>query len=224
MITEGLVIVLSVLLALAADAAWATRGDRALERGYLAKLSEEMLEARAELQSDNQQRERQLAQIDSLRMLLTDDGVPENLPLWIRQFDNHLRYFPPGAVVGELIDAGGLEVIRSPALRSAIVEYDRQVPRMEFLELRSLELWESAIRPHLVASAPNLLGATAAGSGELGGAAAAELRALQDDPRFWAMLELRRNRLGAIMNWQQALGDAIDQIMDLLDDRPRPAP
>lgn len=158
LIAEGAVIVLSVLVALWADAAWAARMDRQREAEYIDALAAEMAQAYIELSDDNEGRLWQLAQIDSLQEQFAGGSAPRSkVRDWVRGFAGHLFFFPPEAVLLELTPAGGLEVLRSSELRAAIVQYGQERPRLGFLETRGLDSWESALRPYLVEHAPALL-------------------------------------------------------------------
>ena len=126
-----------VLLALAADAAWDRRQDRAEEARYVANLLEEARSALDEIERDQNLRLTFVAIADSLEAQFTRRSAPDSVVArWIAYPARQVTpgFFPPSAVLNDLLSSGKLDLIESVRLRLALMEYSQEVPRLQTTE------------------------------------------------------------------------------------------
>lgn len=153
LLAEAVVVVLSILLALAVDEWRSGREDRAVEREYLARL---LVDLDDNLQVIDGQSRAQVSEIAAARFVypVVSDGdwsgldpaevvrasylaTPSPTPTWTRgTFD-------------ELVSTGRMELIRSPELRAALLEYYRFLEGNDYTyELMSTE-YRDAVRARM---------------------------------------------------------------------------
>jgi len=121
-VTELVVIVVGVLIALAADRWNEARSDRVSEASYLARLIEEI---RADSTSAAIYLERRVGIVAGLDSLISfvEGGEPvANLPPTLLAVSAELA-LPPTVAWSEIQESNSLDVIRDPAVRAALTAY-----------------------------------------------------------------------------------------------------
>jgi hypothetical protein len=122
--------VVGVLLALAADAAWAERGDRIREKEVLTDLLQEFQENQAILATDIEANRVAIAAgVEWGQAMLGEVSIPDdsmNALLSVALSDS--RFDPITGALRSLVDGGELQVIRNTDLRRALAGWgDRTV-------------------------------------------------------------------------------------------------
>ena len=203
-------IVVGILLALAADAAWDSRKDRQREQAYLAALLTEMRAAREELEGDQANRRRRIAAIDSLQAYFgRSDADNVAVTEWAISAEGIVFFFPPSSTLNDLISSGGLQFIRSGDLRRALMEYQQEVPRLRQMEDREESLIELELRPYL--------GTTFA---LYPGPASPEMVSrLLADQRFWNLMWERRRRVDISIRFGSDIDEVISRVIAMVEEQ-----
>ena len=117
-----LVIVAGVLLALAGDAAWSSRGDRIREQEVLADLLQEFTENEAILLSDIDDNRKAVAaaRLWGDVMLGHAAAPPDSLHSLLLAAHEDSRFDPLTGALRSLVDGGDLQLIRNSELRRAL--------------------------------------------------------------------------------------------------------
>ena len=124
LLAEGAVIVASVLLALAADAAWQGHLDRLEERTLLLGLRSEFQDNRARMQEERAAIEEAMEALVRLARPSADDpnqaaySWSEIVAPIIRTYSIHLS----GGFLSAVLNSGKLDLIRDAELRAALAE------------------------------------------------------------------------------------------------------
>lgn len=127
---EGAVIVASILLALAADAWWDERQDRAEEREIIGRL---ISDVRADIQGVGQgleileEKQASLLRVDSLLSVSTTPGDPTAFLGDVVLGANYgwNQYVPRSVTFDELLGSGDFGLVRDPLLRERLSSYYR---------------------------------------------------------------------------------------------------
>ncbi len=134
-IVQGVVIVGSILLAFAIDAAWDVRQDRVQEAAYLGGILVDLSSDSTDLVDRQVTAIRGLGAADRLLELRRDPGSTapaDSLATWFL----HAAYVDNFQVLDhtyrEVLGAGGLSVIRDESLRRQIADYYRSIESAEF--------------------------------------------------------------------------------------------
>ncbi|MEM7416663.1 MAG: hypothetical protein AAF389_14250 [Gemmatimonadota bacterium] len=189
--TEALTIIVSILLALGADAAWDIQRDRADEAELLAGITSEFDAAVQELRVDSLARDAMHRRYQlALAHRRGDVASPDSL---VAIFGSLLdwRFHTPGhAVLDDALTSGRFQLIRSDSVRTAIMRYQRQRERLDVFEVAEREIVENQLEPYLAShlALDRLLRpadpAEVARFGAL----------LRDDDTFGSLLMLKRQR------------------------------
>ena len=168
-LVEGIIIVLSILLALAVDAAWEDYQERQLEQEYLVGLAAEFRSCAMELQSDQERRQTIMALGGEI--LAQDGAQPQSFTgRDLNTLLDYRFYTPSHSFLEDLVSSGNLHLIQSHELRMALLDYVQERDRLQVVERRELDFVADHLEP-LVAShvdLPKLLGdAPADGLAEL---------------------------------------------------------
>jgi hypothetical protein len=224
-VVEGAVVILSILLAFAIDAAWNARQLRARETEYLTALGVEMNLAAAELAEDHGRRNRWLSYSDSILRQFSGRSAPDStVNIWIQQVGMQMtRFFPPSSVLNDLVSSGSLSALTSQELRFALLSYQRGRERVNFMEDWAREPDEDGLRPYLTqdfrwtSEAPlplvdgrrlpvDRLEAVSLPEGSIG--------RMLNDPVFENLILIKRQRLGIV---QRRSGQLIELIVDVIN-------
>jgi hypothetical protein len=150
-VAEGVAILHSILLAFSIDAAWEAKQLREQEGEYLTALRVEMALAAEELAEDNGRRDRWIVWSDSILGRLAGQTMPDSVVnVWIQQVGMLMtRFFPPSAVLNDLVSSGNLANLTSNDLRFALLSYQQGRERVNFLEDWARQADEDGLRPYL---------------------------------------------------------------------------
>ncbi len=227
-VVEGLAIILSILLAFGIDAAWDASQERAKEREYLAALRVEMVLASEELAEDHGRRDRWLAWSDSILDEASGRTVPDSVVnVWIQQVGMLMtRFFPPSAVLNDLLSSGSLSILTSTDVRFSLLAYQQHRERVNFMEDWAREVDEDGLRPYLTENFrwTSEVPLPLTPDGRLprdplqpvripDGA----LNAMLSDPIFQNLILVKRQRLGILQRRSAELANLIDELIALLD-------
>ena len=148
---EGLTIVFSILLALAADAAWDYRRDRGEEARLLEGLTAEFREATVEIEADLARRDSILATIDEVLDVRTGRDLPlEAVPDVVTTLLDWRFYTPRHAIFDDALSSGRFDLIRSDGVRAALMSYEQQRRRLEVFDARERDFVADQLEPFLV--------------------------------------------------------------------------
>lgn len=187
---EGFVIVASILLAFALDAAWENRQEKERQNEYLEVLEAEFKAAGLEMEEQLEDHERQMSRIDSI-LLDLERG---------RNIDNRaffslfgLYYFGPAhPVFSDLANTSSVDVLEFGELRLALFEYGKSKEFLTNLYSREMTFFHDQMEPymarHLVYPTDN------DPEGPKVPTISPDGSSLHDDPYFRNLL-LRRKRL-----------------------------
>ena len=144
---EGLVIVASILLAFALDAAWEGRQERLLRNEYLRVLEDEFVSAADEMQEQIEYHERQLVAIETML---------ENLEQGQKFKANDFRrlrglfYFGPAhPVFNDLANTSSVDILGFSSLRLALFRYGREKEFLQNRHARETAFWQNEMSPYL---------------------------------------------------------------------------
>jgi len=143
-----IVIVAGVLLALAADAAWAERGDRIREQELLADLLSEFRENEELLLSDLGDNERagEAADVWVDAMFGTTSITTDSLQALLMIMNGGARFDPLTGAIRSLVDGGELQVIRRDELRRALAGWSDRAEEAR-LTMQSLDVLLAGLFP-----------------------------------------------------------------------------
>jgi len=214
---EAATIVVGILLALAADAAWGYRTDRALEREILAALRIEFTRDQQEIEDDLRARETKIYYLDRLSAYRSGSGAPlplDSVPDALRNLTRFRFYTPSHPVLDETIAAGRLDLIRSDSLRRALMLFQAERERIRVVEEQEQDVVWSQVAPYF---ADRLDLDLLMSGGPLARSAAEAFVAATDDPVFGSMLYLNRRRAESSQNYTARLRTAVDAVLGSLE-------
>lgn len=138
LLAEGVVIIISVLLALAADAWWDSRQESATAQKHLVSLSRDFTQMRVRMDSVLQ---RNLAN-DSAGTLLVerlgagDEPLPaDSLYLALIELVDYAVFSPSTGSYSSLVSTGGIELIDDDELKTAIADFFGYFDDVEVTEI-----------------------------------------------------------------------------------------
>ena len=210
---EGLTIALSILLALAADAAWDYRGDRADEARLLEGLRAEFRDAEAEMAADLAQRDSILTLVDLALSVRTGGAVPPSAVPDVVLALLDWRFYTPGhAVFEDALTSGRLDLIRSDEIRLALMGYEQQRRRVEVFDERERAFVADQLEPYLAEHlALDRLTPDAMHASE-----AERLLQLLDDDAFASLISLKRQRTSEAMRFSRIVASRIEGVLTAL--------
>ena len=134
-IVQGAVIVGSILLAFAIDAAWDVRQDRVKEEAYLGGILIDLSSDSTDLVDRQDTAIRGMVAADRLLELRRDPGSTapaDSLAMWFLHSAFVDNFQVLDHTYREVLGAGGLSVIRDESLRRQIADYYRSIESAEF--------------------------------------------------------------------------------------------
>ena len=147
---ESAVIVASILLAFAIDAAWDQFQEARRVQDYLLALEGEFQEALVEMDDQISDHTRQLASVDSLIQLLASGEPSDRMGSWLDDLRAVYVFGPYHPVFEDLANATSVDLLGSPELRFALLRYGQAKEFLAVLSARELRLWEDRMNPHLL--------------------------------------------------------------------------
>jgi len=150
-VIEGLVIVVSILLAFGIDAFWQDRQDKSRTESHLKALQEEIGEAVVAVETSQAHRERRIKVIRELLALITqpDTRSTEKLDHQLGVLWGASRSASALATLEQMQSTGTLALIESELLRKALINYERYNSSYQHIEGRVISAWEDGMRPIL---------------------------------------------------------------------------
>ena len=227
-VVEGAVVILSILLAFAIDAAWDARQLHTRELEYLTALRVEMILASEELAEDHGRRDEWLSYSDSILGQIAERTAPDSaVNVWIQRVGMFMtRFFPPSSVLNDLVSSGSLSVLTSQELRFALLSYERGRERVNFMEDWAREVDEDGLRPYLTqhfrwtSEVPlPLVDGRRLPADRLQPVSVSEesLRRMLNDSVFENLILIKRQRLGILQRRSGQLAELIDDVIELID-------
>lgn len=212
---EAVTIVASILFALWVDASWDEYQDRQREARYLEGLVVEFDAAATELAADQRVRKGILGSFEAA--LAPASGVPsDEARLAASDPDNLVRarfYTPSHPNLEDLVASGNLQILRSEALRTALLSYTQERDRLVEVEQRYRDYVTDNVEPYVLAHA-NL-------GNHPPGTDSRDQRpldlALWNDPRFVNLVWLGHARLETVASFGDLLGERIEAVRRALD-------
>ena len=154
-LVEGLVIVVSILLAFGIEAWWQERGDRTAELESLVGLHAEFTAIRERLEGDTLFSEEFAAvealyeQVQTISLDRETLSVPDTL---LVEAVSAVTFEGATPVLDGLISSGRLEIIRDQPVRIAISDWKHWLTQLDELEEESKTFTIMQLRPSLVSS------------------------------------------------------------------------
>ena len=213
---EGLTIVASILLALAADSAWSYRSDRQEERRLLEGLREEFAEAASEVGGDIAYRGQMLDRIASAASYSAGPLPGDSLRVVVSALIDWRFYTPAHAVLDDAMASGRLDLIRSDSVRRAIMAYMQQRGRIGVFDERERDFVADRVEPVLMERLP--LARILSGGGEPTDADIAAFRTLSSEPDFQSLVTLRHQRTEEAIIFSGLVQRTIERVRAALDD------
>ena len=144
---EGFVIVTSILLAFALDAAWEEHQEKGRQFEYLQVLEDEFRAAKLEMEEQLQDHERQMSSIDTI---LQDMERGENIDNRIFFSLFGLFYFGPAhPVFSDLANTSSVDVLEFGKLRFALFEYGKLKEFLTNLHSREMTFFQDHMEPYM---------------------------------------------------------------------------
>lgn len=216
---EGLTIVVSILLALLADAAWGYRVDRADERQLLDGLRDEFAEAADEIGNDIAAREeilRRTGELIHARGAPAARPVPDSVRDVVWNLLNWRFYTPVHAILDDAIESGRLDLIRSDAVRRSLMAYLQARDRLPVFEGLERDFVTMQVEPYLGDRlALDRIMDEDADAASVRSEAERFLGLLSDD-RFGSLLYLRRDRSDQAQIYSRIVERAIEDVREAL--------
>jgi len=150
-VIEGVVIVVSILLAFGIDAFWQERQDRSRTESHLNALQEEIGEAVVSIERSQARREERIAVIRELLASITKRETRdiENLDHQLGALWGASNSASGLATLDQMQSTGTLALIESEGLRKALINYERHNDDYLHIEDRVISSWERELRPIL---------------------------------------------------------------------------
>jgi hypothetical protein len=144
---EGLVIVISILLAFTLDAAWDDRQERIRRDEYLRVLEDEFRAAAEEMEDQLEDHQRQVADIETLIEEL-DKGRDFSADAY-RSLTGLYYFGPAHPVFTDLANSSSVDILEFSDLRFSLFRYGRQKEFLVNLHNRETVLYQQDMRPYL---------------------------------------------------------------------------
>lgn len=221
---EGLVIVISILLAFGIEAWWQEHGDRSAERQALMGLQSEFTEIRRRLLEDNLYQS-EFAAIkelhDRAQALPLNDGTLMVADRTLARAIGAVTFEGETPILSGLISSGALEVVRDQQVRADIMEWQHWLTQLDELEQEAKTYTNTQLRPALVSRGDVTLAFLAARSfghfQDLDG-----VTSLTVDSELKALLAGRLGYAGGMMEVRQRFlvtiaGDLLEAIENALE-------
>lgn len=211
---EALVIVVSILLAFALDAAWDDRQENIRRDEYLRVLEDEFRAAAEEMQEQIGDHERQVRSIETLLKQL---GVGEDFSADAFRNLTGLFYFGPAhPVFTDLANTSSVDILELPELRYTLFRYGRQKEFLANLHNRETVLYQQDMRPYLARrfAVPNR---DEAGSGATVRRINADKAGFHEDDYLRNLLISRRSIINSQLTVDRDIATVIGEILQLIE-------
>lgn len=214
-LVQSATIVLGVLVALVLGSTWEYLGDRLREREYEAGLLQEFLNAHGELAADQAARDTILERTERvLDPTLPGTISPDSLPAYLATIVDFRFFTPSHPVLEDLIAGGKLDLLRSDALRSAILLYVQERDRLAVVEERERRFVSEQVEPYLVRT---LLVSLRPDDELYFSTGAEEFEAMVGGREFRTLMALRWDRTDWARRFASGLNFRIEGVIDALE-------
>lgn len=215
-LAEAATIVVGVLVALLLGSAWEWAGDRLDENAYEARLLAEFENVRTELAADQEARDGILTRVERL----LDPNVlrrlrADSVPVYLASVVDSRFFTPSHPALDDLIARGRLGLLRSDALRFALLRYLQERDRLAVVEERERGFVSEQIEPWLVERLQVELRTESGYPFEVDGT---RLLELSQDPALRTLLALRWERTDLARRFAAGLGYRIEDVIGLLEE------
>ena len=148
---EGLVIVVSILLALAVDTYWSARQDRAVERTELLGIQQQLMETKTELERAVAKDSLLLEASDRLVGILEDapDGTVSVVDSLLLAQGETTMFVAPLSRIESLLASGHVVLIEDPDLRAMITGWPGVAAEVTEVAVRRRDFYEAEFLTHL---------------------------------------------------------------------------
>jgi hypothetical protein len=144
--------VLGIVLAFGIDAWWDHRTERQKEAAYLDSLHTELVETRKSLREHMRSRSEAIAlmkhYLETVGAADPRTGSVDTATWMLTQIAPFYDFAPRRAALDDLIGSGGLQLIRSDALRRALAGYEDRSTQDD-----AIAFWRTQMSPYLIAHA-----------------------------------------------------------------------
>ena len=142
---EGLLIVVSILSALAVDTFWSVRQDRRLEREELQGIQEQLETTKGQLEGTIRADESLLGWTERLLAVLeaSGDGTVPVLDSLLRAQGSTTMFVAPLSRFDALLASGRLVLIEDPDLRAALAQWPTLVGEITEVAVRRRDFYET---------------------------------------------------------------------------------
>jgi hypothetical protein len=208
-LVEGIVIVVSILLAFGIDAWWDSTQDDELRAAYLIALKNEFEAAAAEMDDQIGDHRRQVENIETLLTRLAE-GEADNSIFPMRGLWGHYVYAPYHPVLNDLANSASVEGLGISELRFELLRYGQAKDFLSVVSDRERKLTEELVWPFLLENTDVAQSTSQKVIKPRFDSGAASLH----DSRYFQNLLLRKRRLAA---WQlemdQEVRDSINRVL-----------
>ena len=218
-LSEGLVIVLSILLALYAEASWQAHKDRLEESEILADLKVEFAEAENEIQRDINARKIIMIQAEVLSHFVENPDVDlplDSLRQCIRAFDAWRFYTPSHPVLDDIQSSGRISLIQSDSVRYSLTFYGQERARIQVIDESERQVVINHIEPFLISKIDLNLLFNKDLNTEKTKRLHTQLNRLIRSPDVGSMLYLRKDRTERAISYSTRLLEQIRLVQEVL--------
>ncbi len=214
--TEAVVIVGSILLAFAIDAAWDRYQDERRLEEYIVALEGEFEEARLEMTAQLEDRAYQLAAVDSLVRTIRTGERSDRLWAWVDQLRFIYVFGPSQPAFESLSSSNGLDLLISSQLRFSLLRYGQAKEFLEVLSARELRLWEDLTEPYLLEHTDAVLYSGASMQSPPTSRFDSGAERLYSDRFFHNLLVRRRGRISGLLEMDRDVLANIDAVLEAI--------
>ena len=225
-LVEGVVILVSILLAFGIDSWSDERQDREREQTYLTALRSELA-----LALDIQQTSTREHSMNAAEALIGQAQGGDRAPLdslywWLSGLSQQIEFEPPRAAFDDLVSSGQTQLIQSDSLRLLLATYPAHLEYLRYADEQAWVTWEQRIQPFLEGRVPRVdrlrRGTFGSGLSELPFGPSphrTDWDELMQNPNFESMLAERWMRLSLARRRARGTGQVIERILGLIDRR-----
>lgn len=220
-LAEGVVIVISILLAFGIDAGWDRRQDREAADVHLAALAVEVAALREQAEGGVLRRKERMAAMQSLVGAASPGAATigrDSVELLLGVLWGAWDPLPPLAALNNLHASGVFQAIPSNELRLALAQLERSIDQAARHDERVLRSWEEGLRPYLVTHS-DVRPQVRSRPFDLDSHDSVfplDPTALLGDPVFQNLLLVRMNRTAAALSAARLLLDQLDEVEVLI--------
>ena len=209
----------AILVAFSIDAAWDYNSDRQRERTYLDALEAELVATRGTILLHREDLDRRHETIrhnlSTVVLARSQDVSADTVYALVGHLGPVSVTVPRRAALDDLLNSGGLQLIRSDTLRRSLAAYDEALSRYSAVQQALLDLWTSQLSPYDVAHAnlTIMTGDTSVSQRLARTRFQPDLNAFYDNRTYANLLFSRRTHEGRVYATTKLLLETIDAIL-----------